>query len=95
VVSIAPRLSPRLVAAVERIDNGRIPIAEVCRRVGSVAETIGAARPSYEEIRRTVHEVRRVRAQPTTAQILLDIDLRRRPPQALIDHLSGVGVPKL
>lgn len=91
----APRLSPRLLAALERIDDGTMPIAEVRRRVGADADRLGLPRPSYERIRELVHELRRRRSQVTTAEVLADVAFRRRAPDAVLDHVSGVGVPRL
>jgi hypothetical protein len=88
----APRLSPRLLEAIVRLDDRRVPIAEVCRRVGAEAEHLGLPRPSYQRVRVLVHEARRAPRQPTTPGVLLGIAFRSRPPEALVDHLSGVGV---
>lgn len=90
----AARLTPRLLDAIDRLDDGRVPIAEVCRQVGVLAETGGYARPSYERIRVLVHELRALRRRrgPSTARVLLEITMRARPPEALADHLAGVGV---
>jgi hypothetical protein len=90
----APRLSPRLLDVLRRVDDGRRPIAEVWREVGAAAERLGLPRPSYERVRLLVKEERRRRAVPGTAEVLVDIALRTRPPDALLDHLSGVGVPR-
>ncbi len=90
----APRLSQALLEAVVRLDDGSAPIAEVCRRVGAEAERLELTRPSYERIRVLVHESRLLqrRGEPSTAAVLLDVALRTRPPDALLDHLSGVGL---
>ena len=73
-----------------------LPIAEVNRRVGAEAERLGLPRPSYQRIRVLVHELRRRRRrQPTTASVLVDIAFRARPVTALLDHVSGIGVPVL
>jgi hypothetical protein len=93
--TIAPRLSPRLLEAIARFDDRRLPIAETSRRVGSEAERLGLPRPSYERVRELVHELRSVRRGPTTASVLADIAFRLRPPEALVDHFSGAGVPDL
>jgi hypothetical protein len=70
-----------------------LPIAEVCRRVGAEADRLGLTRPSYERIRVLVHETRRVRRLgPSTASVLFDVWMRTRPPDALLDHLWGVGL---
>jgi hypothetical protein len=87
----APRIDSRLVAAVERLDDRRVPIAETNRRVGHVAAQLGLPKPSYEQVRVTVHDVRRRGRRPTTGDILLDIAFRLRPPTALGDHLAGTG----
>lgn len=93
--TIAPRISPRLLAAIVRFDSKAHPIAETCRRVGREADRLGLTRPSYQRVRVLVHESRRLRRGPTTAGVLADIAFRVRPPEALADHLSGVGVPPL
>lgn len=91
----APRISPRLLEALIRFDDRSVPIAEVNRRVGAEAVRLGLPRPSYQRIRVLVHESRRLRQLrgPSTASVLVDIALRARPPEALADHLSGIGVP--
>jgi hypothetical protein len=60
VVDIAPRLTQRLIDAIERRARERVPIAEINRRVGDEAERMGLPRPSYEHVRRLVHESRRL-----------------------------------
>lgn len=93
-LSFAPRLSHRLLDAVVRLDDPSVPIAETYRQVAGEAERLGLRRPSYERIRVLVHESRRLRRRrgPTTASVLLDIAFRTRPPEALLDHVSGIGV---
>ena len=81
--------------ALRRVDDGRMPIAEISRRLGQVAEGLGLLRPSYECVRVAVHEERRWRAYPSTLQVLTEISTRARPPDALLDHLSGIGVRPL
>jgi hypothetical protein len=89
----APRLSHRLVEVIERESKRRAPIAEICRRVGGEAERMGLPRPSYEEVRRLVHRHRRFRVvNPSAASVVADVVFRVRPPQAIADHVSGVGV---
>jgi hypothetical protein len=78
--------------ALVRLDDRLVPIAETYRRVASEAERLGYTRPSYEQIRVLVHRSRRIRRAPTTTSILLDIAAQSRPPEALLDHLSGIGV---
>ena len=91
----AARFSPRLLAELDRIDDGRLPIAEVNRRLGEAADRFGVRRPSYSRVRTLVHEQRRLRARVTTPDVLIDIATRARPPDALLDHISGIGVPNL
>jgi len=93
VVDSGPRLSPRLLAAISRIDDGSMPIAEVNRRVGSRAVRLGLPRPSYECVRAHVHATRLRRKLPSTAEVLTDVAFRVRPVDAVLDHVSGVGVP--
>jgi len=92
VPTIAPRISPKLLEAIVRFDKRTVPIAETCRAVGCEAERLGLPRPSYERIRELVHEARRIRRGPTTLSVLVDVALRVRPPEAVIDQLSGLGV---
>ncbi len=85
----APRIGPTLLAAIERFDDEAVPIAEVNRRVGALASHLGFVRPSYEQIRVLVHEHRQRGLAPTAGQILLDVALKTRPPQALLELLEG------
>lgn len=60
----------------------RVPIAEINRRVGSAAERLGYARPSYERVRELVHVARELqRGYVSAAQILLDVATLRRSPR--------------
>jgi hypothetical protein len=96
VTTFAPRISPRLLEALVRLDDKRVPIAEINRRLGAEAERLGLPRPSYQRVRVLVHQSRRLRrSRPTTASVLVDVAFRVRPPIAVLDHLSGVGVPTL
>lgn len=85
----APRIGPTLLAAIERLDDEAVPIAEVYRRVAALASHLGYPRPSYEQIRVLVHEHRDHGLAPTAGQILLDVALRTRPPEALLELLEG------
>lgn len=84
----APRIGPTLRAALERLDDERLPIAEVYRRVAALASHLGYSRPSYEQVRVLVHEHRRRGLAPTVGQILLDVASRGRPPEALLELLE-------
>ena len=85
----APRIDCRLVAAIERLDDPTVPIAETNRRLGAIAETIGLARPSYEQVRTIVHRARRRGRHPGAGAILLEVALRARPPIAIEEYLTG------
>jgi hypothetical protein len=95
VLAFAPRISPRLLAALARLDDRRIPIAEVNRRLGAEAERLGLRRPSYQRVRELVHQLRRLRKGPSTVRVLAEVAWRVRQPVALADHLLGPGVPDL
>jgi hypothetical protein len=95
VTTLAPRIRKELLEAVVRYDKRTHPIAETHRRVGREADRLGLTRPSYQRVRELVHEYRRIRRGPSTASVLMDVALRVRPPEAVLDHLSGVGVPDL
>jgi hypothetical protein len=84
----APRIGATLLAVVERLDDDSLPIAEVYRRVAALASQLGYCRPSYEQIRVLVHEHRRQGLAPTAGQVLLDVALKTRPPDALLDLLD-------
>src|SRR5690242_17093618 len=93
----APRISFRLLQALDRIDDPSLPIAELNRRLGSEAWRLGLPRPSYQRVRVLLHQLRRIRGRrgPSTGEILFDIALRLRPPDNLVAHLSGLGIPRL
>ena len=93
--AFAPRISPRLLRALDRLDDPRLAIAEINRRLGAEAERLGLPRPSYQRVRELLHRLRSLRRQPTTSRVLLEIAFRARPPEALLDHVSGIGVAKL
>jgi hypothetical protein len=95
VLAFAPRISPHLLRILDRIDDPRLPFAELNRRLGAEAERLGLTRPSYQRVRELLHRLRRLRRQPTTSRVLLEIAFRARPPEAFLDHISGVGVAKL
>jgi len=98
VTFFAPRIAPVLLEALVELDDPALPIAEINRRLGRRAEQLGLRRPSYQRVRELVHESRQFqqrRREPTTTQVLLDIVFRARPPEVFLDHISGVGVPKL
>ncbi len=54
VVRSAPRYDPRILEAMRALDDRTEPMAETCRRIGTVAEHLGLVRPSYVHLRRLV-----------------------------------------
>ncbi|HMB17721.1 MAG TPA: hypothetical protein VKO41_00265 [Gaiellaceae bacterium] len=94
-VTFAARIPDRLYKRLVKLDDPNVPIAETYRRVGAEAERLGFTRPSYERIRVLVQQERRWRRSrgPSTTSVLIDVAFRVRPPEAVLDHLSGIGVP--
>lgn len=88
-VAQAPRINESLVGALARLDDPTVPVAEINRRVGFVAESLGFKRPSYQQVRVILHELRGRRRSPNLGETLLDIAYRSRPPTALLDYLAG------
>jgi hypothetical protein len=93
---VAPRTDLRLVAALARLDDRKRPIADTNRQLGAVVAHLGLPQPSYEQVRRLVHELRAGRsdARVTVGEVLLDIAFRARPPIALVELLAGTLPPK-
>jgi hypothetical protein len=92
---LAARIPDRLYKRLLKLDDESVPIAETYRRVAAEAERLGLMRPSYERIRVLVHQSRRWRRSqgPSTASVVVDVSFRLRPPEAILDQLSGIGVP--
>jgi hypothetical protein len=88
VVQIAPRIDDRLLAAAARFDRRDRPIAEINRLVGGVAGALGLPRPSYEQIRQAVHEVRAGRHPPRVALYLYATSLRRLPADVVVELMA-------
>lgn len=92
-VPSAPRLHPRLVNEIFRLGKSHLSAAEITRRVGAKAADDGLPRPSYERVRLLVHEARLRELEPSTADVLLDVAFRVRPPDAIGAHLAGTLPP--
>jgi hypothetical protein len=86
----APRISLRLLDEIERLAVRPYRAAEICRAVGETAEELGFRRPSYEQVRLLVRESRRRPRRVSTGEVLLDVALRVRHPDAFLRHVSGV-----
>jgi hypothetical protein len=95
-VTMAPRISHRLIEAIVRLDDRSRPIAETHRRVGAEADRLGLTRPSYQRIRELVHESRRIRRHDlSTGELIWELI---RPPlhaEAGIDRMQLLGVRPL
>jgi hypothetical protein len=83
----APRLDPRLVKAIVRLDDPSVPIAESYRRSREHAAYLQIPRPSYECFRILVHEARRARRrQRANRETLIRVALHLAPVSALDDR---------
>jgi hypothetical protein len=88
-VVIAPRIDPRLVAALVRIDDAKVPIAETNRRLGRLAFELGLPKPSYQQVRVLVHDIRGRKRGHGIGELLLDLALRTRSPEEILEILAG------
>jgi hypothetical protein len=93
-VPSAPRLHRRLVNEIIRLSMSRLSAAEITRCVGAKATRDGLPRPSYERVRLLVHEARLRALEPSTADVLLDVAFRVRPPEHIGAHLAGTRPPR-
>jgi hypothetical protein len=63
--------------------------ADVHRAVGEYADRLALPRPSYEQVRLVVNEARiRSAARRAAAQLVLDVELGRRPVTDLLQLLE-------
>jgi hypothetical protein len=86
----APRIHPVLIAALDRLDDPSLPIAETHRQLANLAEKLGFYRPSYQQVREYVHEARlRRRGKAPLAPVLVDVMFRVRPFEAIVQTLAG------
>jgi hypothetical protein len=84
VYTAAPRLDPRLLRALVRLDDPEVPIAETWRRSREDAAKLDLPRPSYECVRQLVHDARRRRARRRAARdTLVSVALYTKPVSAL------------
>lgn len=88
-VVIAPRIDSRLVAALIRIDDPKVPIAETNRRLGRLAFDLGLPKPSYQQVRLLVHDIRGRKRGAGIGELLLDLALRTRSPEEILEVLAG------
>jgi hypothetical protein len=84
-----PRSDERLVAALRRLDDPTLPIAETNRRLGVVAESLGLIRPSYQQVRIILHALRAQQRPTRVGEMLLESSWRIKSPEAVVDFISG------
>lgn len=84
-----PRIDERLVGALARLDDPTLPIAETNRRLGVVAEGLGLIRPSYQQVRVIVHELRSQKRSSRVGETLLEIAYGMRTQGQMLRVLEG------
>jgi hypothetical protein len=92
VVTMAPRISGRLIEAIVRFDDTRRPIAETHRRVGAEAEHLGLTRPSYQRIRELVHQVRNMRPRLSVSDVVRIVCTPLKGTDDALERLRELGV---
>jgi hypothetical protein len=83
----APRIDPRLVKAIVRLDRRDTPIAETNRRVGEVAGRLGLPKPSYEQVRAIVHAARNSVRAYGLRDAAYDVSFRTADPRVVAERL--------
>jgi hypothetical protein len=91
-VTMAPRISGRLIEAIVRFDDRSRPIAEIYRRVGAEAERLGLTRPSYQRIRELVHQVRNMRPRLSVSDLVRIVCTPLKGTDDGLDRLRELGV---
>jgi len=87
VVRAAPPTDIQVVRFVRRFERRATSIADVVRATGVFCERCDIPRPSYESVRVLVHDARdRRERRRAAARLVLEVDLRARPPSDL-EHL--------
>ena len=77
----APRISPRLLRRLKAFSKQELSFAEINRLAGVAAEAMGESRPSYEQVRKIVRELRLEAERPSVASLLVDHATGLRSPQ--------------
>ena len=91
----AASIEPRLKEYLERLARDRgLAIAEINRRVGERAETMGLRRPSYSAVRLLVRDVRTIPEQPSWLDLYLRVAYGHENPELLTDKLRGYDTTK-
>ena len=87
-IPIAPRYDVRVLELAFALDDPAEPMAETCRRVGTVAESLGLFRPSYSHLRRFLAEKR----EDERAQRARQQELRRIAADVYLDAMRGYRI---
>ena len=85
----APRISPRLLRRLKALSKQELSFAEINRLAGAAAEAMGESRPSYEQVRMIVRELRVEAERPTVASLLVDHATGVRSPQEVALALAS------
>jgi hypothetical protein len=91
-VTMAPRISGRLIEAIVRFDDPSRPIAETNRLVGAEAERLGLTRPSYQRIRELVHQVRNMRPRLSVSDLIRIVCTPLKGTDDGLERLHELGV---
>jgi hypothetical protein len=86
-MKFAPRISPRLIVALDRLAARDLSAAEICRQVGDEAERLGLTRPSYQCVRLLVREARHQPVGPSVGEALAGVAYPFKPPTILMPTL--------
>jgi hypothetical protein len=88
-VVCAGRLTDPLRSELDRLAQKQLSIAEINRLLGLLAAERDVTRLSYARVRQLVHDSRDRVREPSWGELLLDVDLRLRHPDVLMQKLSG------
>lgn len=93
----AAPIDPDLRAFIHRLARDRsLSTAEINRRVGELAESLGRRRPSYTGVRLHVRDVRMFPEEPSWGELLWNVTTRAAHPDVLIDkHVGLIGTKNL
>jgi hypothetical protein len=84
-VASAPRYSDKLLGMIEALDDERLSLAEVARRVGAAAGRAAIVRPSPVHVRALVAELRWQREEDRAARRAAFEEMTRRLPYMMGD----------
>jgi hypothetical protein len=88
-VRSSTRFTTELVRLVERLAREDLSAADIHRALGVRAAELGVPRPSYERTRQLVYEIRLEPIVPSWGEVLVDVGLRLRTPDVILDKASA------